>query len=139
MKFDARYNRLENQDGAWDSDNFGNKAWADELTYGIIEAGDWDEAVQLIVDQAVDYDYGRDNLPARYAGKIYLIDQDSKEVRVYSDNEILLAHFSGSEWHFEDDWKEHHWQMRKELGLRMSIDPVQFEKDSLKEVQAQSK
>lgn len=45
MKFDASHIRIE------DHTNSLGRAWADELAYGIIEAEDWDDAVELILDQ----------------------------------------------------------------------------------------
>ena len=127
MKFDATYNRLENHKDAL------GKAWADELVYGIIEAEDWEGAVDLIADQMVEYDYGRTDLPAHYAGKIYLTCQDTNEIRVYGDDGTLLAY---TEWQFNDAWDEHFRWTRKELGTTGSYDLQQYRKDRLKEVRA---
>ena len=76
MKFDASHIRIE------DHTNSLGRAWADELTYGIIEAGDWDDAVELILDQMFDYDYVRTDMRVERGRKIILIDEETAERRI---------------------------------------------------------
>ena len=79
MKFDASHIRIEDLQQV-DCNN--GKPWADELTYGIIEAKDWDDAVELILDQMFDYDYGRTDMRVERGGKIILIDEETAERRI---------------------------------------------------------
>ena len=76
MKFDASHIRIE------DHTNTLGRAWADELYHGVIEAEDWDDAVELILDQMFDYDYARTDMRVERGGKIILIDQATAERRI---------------------------------------------------------
>ena len=76
MKLDASHIRIE------DHTNSLGRAWADELAYGIIEAEDWDDAVEDILDQVLTYDYGKMDMRVERGGKIILINVDTKERRI---------------------------------------------------------
>ena len=76
MKFDASHIRI-----AAHTNSLG-RAWADELAYGIIEAEDWDDAVEDILDQVLTYDYGKMDMRVERGGKIILINVDTKERRI---------------------------------------------------------
>ena len=76
MKFDASHIRIE------DHTNTLGRAWADELYHGVIEAEDWDDAVEDILDQVLTYDYGKMDMRVERGGKIILINVDTKERRI---------------------------------------------------------
>ena len=84
MKLDASHIRYENTDGAWSVDPFGERPWSDELTFGIIEVEDWDDAVERILEDNIGgaFDYGKTNMRVERGGKIILINVDTKERRI---------------------------------------------------------
>ena len=84
MLLEASHIRYENTDGPGSVVPFGVMPWADQLTFGVIEVVDWDDAVERILDGNMGgaFDYGRTNMRVERGGKIILINVDTKERRI---------------------------------------------------------